>query len=61
MAAYIGVVFNATMALAAMIIDVAFSAAGLVPKRDPNIRAEITTFAIDSTFWLNLAFGALSL
>ena len=60
MAAYIAVVFYVTMVLAGLIMDVAFTAAGLVPEPNPNIRAEITTFSFNYTFWLNLAFGALA-
>ncbi len=59
MAAYIFGIFFATMVLAAIVMDVAFTGLGLVPARDPNIRAEMSTFAIDYTFWLNIAFGAL--
>jgi uncharacterized membrane protein YraQ (UPF0718 family) len=61
MAAYIAGIFFATMVLAAIIMDLVFTGLGLVPLRDPNIRAEMTAFAIDYTFWLNLAFGALAL
>ena len=61
MAAYIFGVFFVTMVLAAILMDVAFTGLGLVPARDPNIRAEMGTFAIDYTFWLNIAFGALAL
>ena len=61
MAVYIGAIFYATMALSAMLMDVIFNALGWIPVRNPNIRAEMTTFSIDYTFWLNLAFGALAL
>jgi uncharacterized membrane protein YraQ (UPF0718 family) len=61
MAAYIGGVFFVTMALSAMIMDAAFTSLGLVPERDPNIRMEMTTFALDYTLWLNIAAGALAL
>ena len=60
MAAYIGAVFFATMVLAALLMDVIFSALGLVPSPDRNIRAEIVHFSLNYTFWLNLAFGALA-
>jgi uncharacterized membrane protein YraQ (UPF0718 family) len=60
MAAYIAVVFYVTMVLAGLIMDVAFTAAGLVPEPNSNIRAELTTFSFNYTFWLNLAFGALA-
>jgi hypothetical protein len=60
MAAYIAVVFYITMVLAGLIMDAAFTAAGVVPAPNPNIRAELTTFSFNYTFWLNLAFGALA-
>jgi len=60
MAAYIGVVFYATMVLAALAMDVLFNALGWVPVRNPNIRAEMTRFELDYTFWLNIAFGSLA-
>jgi hypothetical protein len=44
-------VFYATMVLAALIMDVAFTALGWVPQPDPNIRAEMVDFRIDYTFW----------
>ena len=52
--------FYVTIVLSALIMDVGFTAAGLVPTPNPNIRAEITTFSFNYTFWLNLAFGALA-
>jgi len=45
MAAYIAAGFYVTMVLAGLIMDVAFTAAGLVPEPNPNIRAELTTSA----------------
>jgi uncharacterized membrane protein YraQ (UPF0718 family) len=60
MAAYIAVVFYFTMVLAGLIMDLAFTAAGLVPAPNPNNRAELTTFSFNYTFWLNLTFGALA-
>jgi hypothetical protein len=60
MAAYIAVVFYITMVLAGLMMDLAFTAAGLVPEPNQNIRAELTTFSFNYTFWLNLAFGALA-
>lgn len=60
MASYIFAIFYATMVLAGLLMDVAFTALGLVPRTDPNIRAEITNFSLNYTFWLNLIFGALA-
>ena len=61
MAAYIGVIFYVTMVVAALIMDAAFHAAGAVPLANPNIRADLTTFSFDYTFWLNVVFGAIAL
>ena len=60
MAAYIAAIFYATMVIAGIVMDVAFNALGWVPPVDHNIRVEVTQFAIDYTFWLNLAFAALA-
>lgn len=60
MAAYMGIVFFATMAGAAFVMDVAFSLLGIVPAPNPDIRAQMTDFSLDYTFWLNLIFGALA-
>jgi len=58
---YIFGVFFATMVLSAISMDLAFSALHAVPKPNPNIRNDLTTFAFNYTFYLNLAFGALAL
>ena len=60
MAAYIGAVFYATMVLSGLLMDLAFTTLGLVPAPDHDIRAEVTHFSLNYTFWLNLAFGALA-
>ncbi len=60
MAAYIGGVFFVTMAVAALLMDVAFSLLGLVPATRPDIRAQMTDFSLNYTFWLNLLFGAVA-
>ena len=49
MAAHIAVVFYVIVVLAGLIMDVAFTAAGLVPEPNPNIRAELTTFNFNHT------------
>lgn len=54
MAAYMGVVFYATMASAALIVDLSFGWAGIVPPRAVNIQAKVTHFSLNYTFWLNL-------
>jgi uncharacterized protein len=61
MAAYIFIVFYVTMVASALVMDVAFTALGWVPRPDPNVRAEMVDFRIDYTFWLNIVFGALAL
>jgi hypothetical protein len=48
------------MVLAGLIMDLAFTVAGLVPEPNPNIRAELTSFSFNYTFWLNVIFGALA-
>jgi uncharacterized membrane protein YraQ (UPF0718 family) len=60
MAAYIAAVFYATMVLAAILMDMLFNAIGWVPARNPDIRAEMTDFSLDYTFWLNIVFAALA-
>jgi uncharacterized membrane protein YraQ (UPF0718 family) len=57
---YIAAVFFTTMVLAALVMDGVFSALHLVPRPNPNLRADLETFGINATFWLNLAFGALA-
>jgi len=54
-------VFFATMVLAAIVMDGAFSALHLVPKPNPNVRHDLTLFSFNSTFYLNAVFGALGL
>ena len=58
---YIVSVFFATIVLAAIAMDLAFSALHVVPKPNPNIRHDLTMFSLNYTFWLNLAFGALAI
>lgn len=60
MAAYIGGVFFVTMAAAALVVDLAFTALGWIPSRDIDVRAQMTEFSLNYTFWLNLLFGALA-
>ncbi|WP_237482759.1 permease [Lichenibacterium dinghuense] len=60
MAAFMAGLFFATMALSAVVMDLAFTALGLVPSHDVDVRARLTTFSLNYTFWLDLAFGALA-
>jgi len=59
MAAYIGGIFYVTMVIASIVMDLASTGLGLVPEHDSGVRAELTHFALNYTFWLNLLFGAL--
>lgn len=61
MAAYIGVIFYVTMAAAALLMDGAFNLLGWIPPQKNDIHAEMTHFALDYTFWLNLVFLGLAL
>ena len=58
MAAYIGVIFYATMVIAALIMDAAFSALGLVPQNRPDMHALMVHFSLNYTFALNILFAA---
>jgi uncharacterized membrane protein YraQ (UPF0718 family) len=60
MAAYIAAIFYTTMVCAALVMDAAFSWLGWLPTARPDMRAQMTHFAFDHTFWLNLAFGAIA-
>ena len=60
MALYIAVIFFITMTLSALLVDLAFSAIGWVPAQNTNVRAEMTHFSLNYTFWLNLIFGVLA-
>jgi hypothetical protein len=59
MAAYIAGIFYVTMVIASLVMDLAFTGLGLVPGHDLDVRAHLTHFSVNYTFWLNLAFGAL--
>jgi uncharacterized protein len=61
MAAYIGGIFYVTMAAAALVMDGAFNLLGWIPPPTSDIHAEMTHFALDYTFWLNLVFLALAI
>jgi uncharacterized membrane protein YraQ (UPF0718 family) len=61
MAAYIGVVFYAAMVLAAILMDLAFSALGLVPAHHAGIVSGMPHFTLNYTFWLNVVFGAAAI
>ncbi len=61
MAVYIGALFYATIAIAGAIMELAFTALGLVPAQRGDVRGDLMSFSLDYTFWLNLVFGALAL
>ena len=61
MTVYIFVIFYVTMAASAIIMDLALNALHLVPKANPHVVQMVTTFSVDYTFWLNVAFGLLAL
>ena len=61
MAAYIAAIFLVTMVVSAILVDLAFTALGWVPSHDTDVRAAMTRFSLNYTFWLNLVFGALAL
>lgn len=61
MAAYIGGVFYVIMAAAALLMDGAFSLLGWIPRQKSDIHAEVTQFAFDYTFWLNLIFLGIAI
>jgi len=58
---YIFGIFFATMVISAIFMDGVFSALHMVPRPNPNIRADLSMFSFDYTFYLNLIFGALAL
>jgi uncharacterized membrane protein YraQ (UPF0718 family) len=61
MALYIFGIFFVTMAAAAIVMDLAFSALHLVPKPNGHAVGDLTVFSFNYTFWLNLIFGVLAL
>ncbi len=54
-------VFFVAIVVSALAVDGAFAALHLVPRPNPSVRRDLTTFALNATFWLNLAFGALAI
>lgn len=53
-ALYMATVFYASMVLAALLVDRFFTALDIVPQRAADIRAEVTHFSLNYTFWLNM-------
>jgi uncharacterized membrane protein YraQ (UPF0718 family) len=50
---FMAAIFYAAMAAAALIVDLVFKAIGIVPQRG-HLAAQMTTFSLNYTFWLNL-------
>ena len=63
MAIYMGLVFYATMVIAAVIVDLAFGALGLAPAASTGGHQPMPSFSLNYTFWLNLAaiLGSIAL
>ncbi|MGR4064175.1 MAG: permease [Vulcanimicrobiaceae bacterium] len=61
MAIYIGVVFFVTMVATGILMDLLFRIFHAVPVHDPNVRADLTMFQFNYTFYLNVIFGALAI
>lgn len=60
MAAYMGGIFYVTMAASALLVDLGFTWAAIVPPRAGDIQAKVTHFSVNYTFWLNLAALAIA-
>jgi heme/copper-type cytochrome/quinol oxidase subunit 2 len=60
MASYILGVFLAALVATAIVMHYGFSLLGLLPESTGQSQAETQRFAIDYTFWLNLAFLAVT-
>ncbi|TWD54418.1 hypothetical protein FB480_103329 [Agrobacterium vitis] len=58
MALYMAAVLFSAMAVSSLLMELVFSSLNLVPQPSSDIRAQLTQFSIDYTFWLNLMFGA---
>ncbi len=58
---YIFAVFFTTMVVSGLIMTLPFHFFHLIPGRNIDVRAMLTDFRIDYTFYLNVLFGAISL
>lgn len=58
-ALYIAGIMYISIVLTALILAAAFGAAGLTPESSRKVE-DVTQFAIDYTFWLNLVFAAMA-
>lgn len=61
MAAYMAGIFFVTMAIAAFVMESAFSLLHLGPDRSMSIRDRVTEFSFNYTFWLNLVAVGVAL
>jgi hypothetical protein len=59
-ALYIGAIFAVAAVISGTILQGLFSILGLIPERDIDI-AELATFAIDHTFWLNVVASVVAI
>lgn len=60
MALYMAAVFYAAIAVSALLVDLGFTAIGIVPRRAGDIQAQVSHFSLNYTFWLNLAALAIA-
>ena len=59
MALYIAGIMYVSIVATALLMHVGFDALGITPESSRQV-GEVTRFAIDYTFWLNLAFVGLA-
>ncbi len=57
---YLGAIFAVAAVVSGVATQALFTAVGLIPDRNIDI-AELATFAVDHTFWLNLAAAVVTL
>ncbi|MDQ2680215.1 MAG: permease [Candidatus Eremiobacteraeota bacterium] len=60
-ALYIGTIFFVTMVGAGILMDLLFGVFHAIPTPNPHLRADLTMFSINYTFWLNIIFGILAI
>jgi uncharacterized membrane protein YraQ (UPF0718 family) len=60
MAAYIGVVFYATMVISALLMEALFAALGWLPERHASMAAQMDGFPMGATLWLNVAAACVA-
>jgi uncharacterized protein len=60
MMAYLAALLFVGAAASALVVDLGFTAAGLVPPATHGVPAEVTRFSFNYTFWLNLVALAVA-